>query len=70
MRLLPLVFALALAACSPAPTGDAESETAIADRASEIRNQANADVARQVQEIEAASNAEAADMGAATVNAQ
>ena len=61
---------LVVGACASAPTSEAESENAIAERAAEIRNQADADVARQVQEIEAASNAEAAEIGATMVNAQ
>lgn len=61
---------LVVGACTSAPTSEAESENAIAERAAEIRNQADADVEKQVQEIEAAANAEAAEFGVAVVNAQ
>lgn len=70
MRSLPFAITLALAACSPVPTGEAESENAIAERASEIRNQADADIAKQIAEIDASANAEAAELSAVPTNAQ
>ena len=70
MKALIPPFLLILSACNSAPSSEAESENAIADRAADIRNQADADVSKQIQEIDAAANAEAADLAETPVNAQ
>ena len=52
---------LALSACGSAKEntpGDTGSETAITERAEEVRNAAEADITRQISEIDAAANAE------------
>ncbi len=54
---------LALSACSSAKestSGDPGSETAISERAEAIRNAAEADIKRQISEIDDAANAEQA----------
>lgn len=61
---------LMLAACTSAPVSETESEDAIALRAAEIRNQTNADNAKQIEEIDAATNAEGAELEVVPVNAQ
>lgn len=70
MRAALPALLLVAGACTSTPTSEAESENAIAERAAEIRNQADAEVDKQVQEIEAAANAEAAEIGATVVNEQ
>lgn len=70
MRALVVAFPLMLAACNSSPTSEAESENAIATRADDIRNEADAEVAKQVLEIDAAANAEAIGVTDASVNAQ
>lgn len=58
---------LTLAACgsqSDAPAGDAGSESAVEARAATIRDAAEADINRQMSEIEAAANAEQAALPA------
>lgn len=67
--LAPALFLLA-GACSPAPKGDAESEQVISERAADIRNQADSDVAKQIEEIDAAANAEAAELASDPINTQ
>ena len=60
-KALLLSSLLGLAACTGAPKGaGAETEDAIAKRAADIRADAEADVTRQIAEIDAAANAEAA----------
>jgi hypothetical protein len=54
---------LALSACGSAKEstpGDTGSETAISERAVDIRNAAEADIKRQISEIDEAANAEQA----------
>jgi hypothetical protein len=54
---------LALSACGAAKestSGDAGSESAISQRADDIRNAAEADINRQISEIDEAANAEQA----------
>lgn len=70
MRALIPALLLMVSSCNAKPSGEAESENAIAERADDIRNQADAEVAKQVAEIDAAANAEAADLTDAPVNAQ
>jgi starvation-inducible outer membrane lipoprotein len=70
MRKITGALLLMLAACSAAPVSETESEDAISERAAEIRNQADADTAKQIEEIDAAANAEGADLEAAPANAQ
>ena len=61
---------LMLAACTSAPVSETESEDGIAKRAAEIRNQADTDVSKQIEEIDASANAEGAELEVAPVNAQ
>lgn len=66
-----IAFALLLlGGCSSAPKSETESEEAIIERAAEIRNQADADIARQIAEMDAAANAEGVELETAPVNAQ
>ena len=72
MRLCGWLLLLALSACGAAKesaTGDTGSEAAISERAADIRNAAEADITRQISEIDDAANAEQAatpDNSAAT----
>lgn len=70
MKALTPVLLLLMVACSSPPTGDADSENAIAVRAEEINQQANAEITKQVQEIDTAANVEAADVDASGDNVE
>jgi hypothetical protein len=63
MRLSGCFLLLALSACVSAKdstSGDAGSESAISERADDIRNAAEADINRQISEIDEAANVEQA----------
>jgi len=72
MRSCSWILLLALSACGAAKEntpGDTGSEAAISERAADIRNAAEADINRQIAEIDDAANAEQAttpDNSAAT----
>lgn len=68
-RGIPILLLL-VAACSSKPVGETESESAIVERAAEIRNQADAELAKQIEDIGATANAEAVDLAETPVNAQ
>lgn len=70
MRKIACATLLMLAACTSAPVSETESEDGIAKRAAEIRNQADTDVSKQIEEIDASANAEGAELEVAPVNAQ
>ena len=65
MKSCSWILLLALSACGAAKEttpGDKGSEAAISERAADIRNAAEADMNRQIAEIDDAANAEQAAM--------
>lgn len=70
MKALAPALLLLAVSCTSAPAGGGESEAAIEKRAQAIRDEADAEVNRQIAEIEAAANAEAASLPESSANAQ
>jgi len=69
--LIPALALSLLSACDSAPkASDSETEQAIAKRAADIRNDTDAEINRQIADIDASANAEGARIPTDETNAQ